>query len=105
LIGKLPALEQKAILYSFIAVLSRRIPESSSSNGKVETQVKLKALRGVSAIIAGLVAHEYDLQVGLTDWLIGVSANAIGQSHMMHRAVIVVVSNDNGRQSDRLFPI
>jgi len=99
LISRLPAHEQRTLIYTVIAVLSKRNSAFGSSIGNAEDQVELKALRGVPALITALVAHKHDLQVGLIDWLIGVSANATGQSHMTHRAVIVVVSNNNGRQS------
>lgn len=101
LIGILAVHEKKAVLYTLLAVLSRRLPDVSYSNGKAGTQIDLKVLRGVSALVTALVDHDQNLQAGLTDWLVGVSANSTSQSHMMHRAVIVVVSNDNGRQSYR----
>lgn len=101
LIGKLPAHEQKLLLYSVIAILAKTKLASSSSDDEAKPMAMIKALGGVSSLIAALIAHRYDLQVGLTDWLIGVSASAVGQSHMIHRAVISVLSPYTSRQSQK----
>lgn len=98
LISKLLVREQMLLLSSTIVILSKRIPSFESSGATAKTHSELDKLKGVSALIAALVADTDELRFGLIDWLVGVSAKATGQSHPMHRAVISALSNDNGRR-------
>lgn len=92
---RLSAHEQKTLLYSIIRTLSKQhLPtetESSSRDSRREGQSK--AIGGVAAFIGTIVADIPTLQDDLVEWLVGVSADAVGQVHNAHRAVIAALSS------------
>lgn len=98
LISKLLVREQRLLLSSIIATVSRRVSSFESSSATAKSHSELDTLKGISALIAALVADSEALRAGIIDWLVGVSAKATGYSHSMHRAAIAALSNDNGRR-------
>ena len=78
--------EQKVLLYAFIRVLSKRHAVGDDA-----------LLRGAGAIILGLTSETPSLQEYLVSWLVGTQAEAVGQSNIMHRAVVLAISTEIGK--------
>lgn len=93
LLARLSAHEQKTLLYSIIRILSKQHlrTEFPSQNPKCEGQSK--AVGGVASLLRAIVEDVPILQDNLVEWLVGVSANAVGQLHNAHRAVIAALSS------------
>lgn len=93
LMAKLSAHEQKTLLYSIIRISSQHhLPmEGPSRDSGREGQGK--AIGGVAALIRAIVGNVPTLQDDLVEWLVGVSADAVGQVHNAHRAVIAALSS------------
>ena len=93
--ARLSAHEQKTLLYSIIRALSKKhLPmetEISSRGSRHEGQSK--AIGGVAAFMRAIVADTPTLQDDLVEWLVGVSADAVGQVHNAHRAVTAALSS------------
>ena len=89
--------DQKTLLYSLIRSLSKQhLPtESPSSDLRIEGQSK--AIGGAAALIAAIVGDAPILRDHLIEWLVGVSADAIGQVHVLHRAVTAAISIHPGK--------
>ena len=94
--GSLQVHEQKSWLYSLIEVLSKENLGSESGTPQRNIGVENKSFKGAAALIAAFVKTNADLQASLVDWLVGVSANAIGHTHTMHRLVIAVIVQITG---------
>lgn len=89
--------EQKTVLFSLIRILAQRyLPSDYPSDSNLKITVRGGDLGGVAAVLKTLVNNLPDLQGYLSEWLAGISANAIGQSHFMHRAVVAVICQDIG---------
>lgn len=97
---RLSAHEQKTLLYSIIRVLSKQhLPtESPYQDSRPESQSKM--IGGVAALVRAIVGDMPTLHEYLVEWLVGVSAEAVGQVHNAHRAVIVALSSIPGEYLD-----
>ena len=69
-------------MYTLIRVLSKR-----QSQEEDET-----LLRGVGSVVSSLISAVPSLQDQLESWLVGVNAECVGQSHLVHRAVVLAMS-------------
>ena len=96
LIFSLAAHEQRKILYAIIGVLSKKSPVLESSNAAVDEFPGAGSVGGIAALIGVLFQGNHDLQLGLIDWLVGVSAVAPAHSHIAHRAVITTIATSKG---------
>ena len=95
ILAGLSAHEQKALFYSLIRALSKRhlsVSGSSQNNGNLEA----KARGGVAALLVAFTQSTPGLQDLLVDWLVGTSAEAVKYNHNTHRAVVAVLSRENG---------
>ncbi len=92
----LVAHEQTSLLHTLIDVLSKEKLWSESSSAEAKIRGEAKTLGGVAAVIATLVENTPSLQANLVEWLVSTSANAAVQTHLAHRAIIVVVASNNG---------
>lgn len=91
--------EQKTLLFSMIRILSRRYlifdgarPNSPSSKSNVPV------IDAVAAVIAIFIKAVPSLKRYLIEWLVSVSADAVGHNHITHRAIIAALSLDQGRK-------
>ena len=96
LMHSLGSYEKKAYLYTFIRILSRRHLSCSGNNDTNEDSLQQRILNGVIALIAIFVKGIPQFQDSLVEWLTGTSADNVGQSHRLHRAVIAAVASDKG---------
>ena len=55
-----------------------------------------KAVKGVASLLRAIAGDSSALQENLVEWLVGISADAIGQVHDTHRAVIAALSSIPG---------
>ena len=93
---RLSAHEQKTLLFSIIRILSEM---HLSTNGPIQDLRRVgqsKAIGGVAALIKAIVEDVQTLQDFLVEWLVGVSADAVGYVHIAHRAVTAVLSSIPG---------
>ena len=100
----LSAHEQKTLLYSIIRILSKEYlsREGPAQGWKCEAQSQ--AIGGVAALIRAIVGVVPALQDDLVEWLVGLSADAVGQVHKAHRAVIAALSSISGGYLDSVLP-
>ena len=93
LMARLSAREQKILLYSIIRALSNHhlLTEGPLRDSRHEGQSKV--IGGVAALITAIVGDVPTLQDDLVEWLVGISADAVGQVHNAHRAVIASLSS------------
>ena len=91
----LSAHEQKTLLYSIIRILSKEY---------LSTEGPAQAIGGVAALIRAIVGVVPALQDDLVEWLVGLSADAVGQVHKAHRAVIAALSSISGGYLDSVLP-
>ena len=96
LASRLSTNEQRTLLYALIEVLSREKLSFGSSGAKAKNNDEVKVLRAVSALVAAIVDDSSNLQAGLVDWLVGLSAVAPAHSHDTHRAIIAVLAKSKG---------
>lgn len=96
LISRLSAHEQKTWMYSLVRILSKQhlLMEGPSQNLMREGQKR--AVGGVASLLGAIVGDVSTLQDNLVEWLIGVSADAVGHVHNAHRAVIAAFSSIPG---------
>lgn len=59
-----------------------------------------KAIGGVAALIRAIIEDISTLQDNIVEWLVGVSADAVGQVHLAHRAVIAALNSIPGEYWD-----
>ena len=88
--------EQKALLYTMIRQFSRRFLSQADNSADPKNKSEDRVVGGVAALLVALGLEASPLQDVLVDWLIGASAEAAGQSHMTHRAVIAALSKNVG---------
>lgn len=89
--------EKKAFLYSLLRILPKRhLSLGGNLNLNVSREFNKKTLGGVAALIVGLIQDLPVLGDAIIDWLTGVSADGVGQSNDLHRAVIAALSSDGG---------
>ena len=87
LVRGLSANEQGKIFSSFVRILSKRHLAGSTGGENIGS---------VAALIACFVRGVPGLGEVLSNWLVGVSAESIGQEHAIHRAVIATLAGDQG---------
>ena len=92
LISRLSAHEQKTWLYSLIRILSKQHLLIEDPSQYLMREDQGKAVGGVSSLLGAIVGDVSTLQDNLVEWLIGVSADAIGHVHNAHRAVVAALS-------------
>lgn len=96
LIRNLAVHEQNNFLFSLLRILSKRSLSKLDGSIKEEKQPEyVRAIGGAAALILNIVRDSTTLKDTLTDWLIGVSGDGIGQGHAIHRTVIAVLSVDH----------
>lgn len=86
--------EQKQLLYALIRLLSRRLSSEVDEGARSTTNSEDKAIGGMAALLVALVHDASSLQDLLISWLIGTSAEAVGQNNKAHRAIILTLSKD-----------
>lgn len=97
---RLSAHDQRTLLYSIIRILSKQhLPTEGPSQGS-RREGQGKAIGGVAALVRAIVGDVSTLQDNLVEWLVGVSADAVGQVHNAHRAVTAALSSIPGKYSD-----
>ena len=96
LIAKLSAREQRTSLYSVIRVLSNQQLQTAALSQHPKREGQSKAIGGVASLLAAIVEDVPSLQDNLVEWLVGLSADAVGQVHNAHRAVIAALSSIPG---------
>ena len=96
LIARLSAREQKTFLYSVIRVLSKQQLQPAASSTNPPREGQSKAIGGVASLLGAIVGDVPSLQDNLVEWLVGLSADAVGQVHNAHRAVIAALSSIPG---------
>ena len=96
LIAKLSTREQRTFLCSVIRVLSKRHLQTAASSQHPTSEGQSKAIGGVASLLGAIVGDVPGLQDNLVEWLVGLSADAVGQVHNAHRAVIAALSSMPG---------
>ena len=96
LIAKLSVHEQRIFLYSVIRILSKQHLRTDVSSQNVKDHGQKKTIGGVASLLRAIVGDVPSLQDNLVEWLVGVSADAVGQANSAHRAVIVALSSIPG---------
>ena len=96
LMARLSAHEQKALLYAEIWILSKQHLSTEDSSQYSSRGGQTKAIGGVASLLKALVGDIPILQNNLIEWLVGVSPEAVGQVHNVHRAVIAALSSIPG---------
>ena len=94
--ARLSAHEQKTLLYSEIRILSKQHLSTEDSSQYSRGDGQSKAIGGVASLLRAMVGDVPILQSNLIEWLIGLSAEAVGQVHNAHRAVIAALSSIPG---------
>ena len=109
LISRLSIHDQKTLLYSLIRILSKQHLQADPLPRDSRREGQSKAIGGVAAVIKAIVGVVPTLQDHLGEWLVGISATAVGQGHTTHRAVIAVSSTIPGEYLDAglqyLYPL
>ena len=100
LIAKFSAREQRVLLYSTIRVLSKQQLQTVASSQHPTREGQSKAIGGVASLLGAIVGDVPALQDNLVEWLVGLSADAVGQVHNAHRAVIAALSSIPGMYSE-----
>ena len=100
LLARLSAHEQRSLLYSIIRILSKENLRTEVPSQHPKREGQSKAIGGIASLIRAMVRDVPILQDNLVEWLIGVSADAVGQLHNAHRAVIVALSSVPGLYSE-----
>ena len=95
-VARLSAHEQRTFLYSVIRVLSKQHLHTEVPLQDPTREVQSKAIGGVASLLREIVGDVPSLQDNLVEWLVGVSADAVGQVHGAHRAVIAALSSIPG---------
>lgn len=93
LIARLSRHEQKNFLYSIIRILSKLHLAMEDSSQDPSREGQSKAIGGVAALIKAIVGHSPTLQDDLVEWLVGLSAEAVGQVRITHRAVTAALAS------------
>ena len=96
LIARLSVHEQRTFLYSVIRILSKQHLRTEVSSQNVKGDGQKKAIGGVASLLRAIAGDVPSLQDNLVEWLVGVSADAVGQANSAHRAVIVALSSIPG---------
>ena len=96
LIARLSAREQRTFLYSVIRILAKQQLQTSALSKHPTREGQSKAIGGVASLLEAIVGDVPGLQDNLVEWLVGLSADAVGQVHNAHRAVIAVLSSKPG---------
>ncbi len=100
LIASLSTREQKILLYTVIGLLSKQHLPTETSSQTATREGQSKAIGGVASLVRAIVEHSATLQDDLVEWLVGVSAEAVGQVHNAHRAVMAALSSIPGLYSE-----
>lgn len=93
LMAMLSAHEQKTFLYSILRILSKEYLLSEGPSQGQRRDGQSKAIGGVAALIRAIAGDVPTLQDNLVEWLVGVSADSVGQVHNAHRAVTAALSS------------
>lgn len=96
LLARLSAHEQKTLLYSMIRILSKQHLRTEFPSQYPKREGQSKAIGSVGSLLRVIVGNVPILQDSLVEWLVGVSADAVGQLHNTHRAVIAALSSIPG---------
>ena len=96
LIARLSTREQRTFLYSVIRVLSKQHLQTAALSHHPKREGQSKAIGGVASLLRAIVGDVLSLQDDLVEWLVGLSADAVGQVHNTHRAVIAALSSIPG---------
>lgn len=96
LLAKLSVHEQKTLLYSIIRILSKQHLRNDFPSQYPNREGQSKTIGGVGSLLRAIVGSVPNLLENLVEWLVGVSADAVGQLHNAHRAVIVALSSIPG---------
>ena len=96
LIATLSAREQRTFLCSVIRILSKQQLQTAASSQHPTREGQSKAIGGVASLLAAIAGDVPGLQDNLVEWLVGLSADAVGQVHNAHRAVIAALSSMPG---------
>lgn len=96
LIARLSAREQKTFLYALIRVLSKQQLQTAASSQHPTREGQSKAIGGVASLLGAIIGDVPGLQDNLVEWLVELSADAVGQVHNAHRAVIAALSSIPG---------
>ena len=94
--ARLSAHEQKTLLYSEIRILAKLHMSTEDSSQYSRRDGQSKAIGGVASLLRAMVGDVPILQSSLIEWLVGLSAEAVGQVHNAHRAVIAALSSIPG---------
>ena len=89
--------EQKILLYAMIRQQSARLLSRQGRTLDSNANSNDKAVGGIAALLSSLLEAVSSIEDLLIDWLVGTSAEATGQSHTVHRAVIASLSSNTGR--------
>lgn len=93
---RLSANEQKTLLFSIIRILSEMQLSTDGPTQDLRRVGQSTAIGGVAALIKAILDDVQILQDFLVEWLVGVSADAVGYVHITHRAVTVALSSIPG---------
>ena len=96
LVARLSEHEQRTFLYSVIRILSKQHLRTEVQLQDPTREVQRKAIGGVASLLREIVGEVPSLQDDLVEWLVGVAADAVGQVHGAHRAVIAALSSIPG---------
>lgn len=91
--ARLSAHEQNILLYSIIRILSKQHLSTEGPSRISRREAESKTIGGVAALVKAIVRDIPILQDSLVEWLVGLSADAVGQVHNAHRAVIAALSS------------
>lgn len=94
ILGILASNEQKTLLYALIRLLSRDLSSEADNSIRSGGKYEDEAIAGVAALLAALIHEDPHLLDLMISWLIGTSAEAVGQGHRAHRAVILTLCKD-----------
>ena len=94
--ARLSVHEQKTLLYSTIRALSKQHLSTGGPSQDSNGEAQSKAIGGAAAFVKAIVGDLIALQDHLVEWLVGVSAHAISQGHVAHRAVTAALSSKPG---------
>jgi hypothetical protein len=95
--------EQKTLLYTITRHLSSRLLSPIDNIALSKNKSEDRVVGGLATLLVAIIHDAPSLQDLLVDWLIGTSAEAAGQSHKTHRAVIAALSHDSGNCSKRIY--
>lgn len=94
--ARLSAHAQKTLLYSIIRILSEMHLSIKGPPQDSRREGQCRAIGGVAALIRAIVGDVQILQDYLVEWLVGVSAVAVGHVHIAHRAVTAALCSIPG---------